>query len=121
MNLGPLEPYRKYAKALAYAAAIAGLVSTGAMVEHWRMGKKLASKERDYYQERAKLSEEYTRTMREAAQRADTAVLEAQAVLAKARKGNAKAIEATRAAEPKDDAYACRRLPLPENYLETFR
>lgn len=111
---GKLNPYARYAKAIAVAAAAAGIFSSGALIEHWRGGKKFA----EYKLTRATaLNERQQKAMTDGL----TAVLSLHDELRKARKANAALVKASALAAPAAPEYACRDKPLPETFLETFR
>jgi hypothetical protein len=107
-------PQLRYAKAIALAAAAAGLFGSGALIEHWRGGKKFA----EYKLTRASaLNDRQRRAMEDGL----SAVLSLHGELAAARVKNRELARASALAAPTAPEYACRDKPLPETFLETFR
>jgi hypothetical protein len=116
-----MNPFLLKYKVALIAAAFAGAAGAGWVANGWRLGKKLAAQESEYFQARARRGEDYADTLVKAAATAGETIRESQVILAHARTFKAKALAETRAKAPTAPEYGCLDKPLPEDYLETFR
>jgi hypothetical protein len=91
---GRLSPYGRWVKTAAIAAAAAGMVSTGALVEHWRMGRKLAQQAEANTQQRLREVTQLTAEQQDREAKNAAAILAAHSALKAQR-----AINATLAAQ----------------------
>lgn len=108
-------------KAALMAGALVAAAGAGWMGNGWRLGKKLADQRTDFYQAKGRRADDYANALVAGARNANAAVLEAHAILARAR-GEAKRLVAEAAAKaPTTGQFACRQDALPEDYLEVFR
>jgi hypothetical protein len=118
---GRLSPYGRWVKTAAIAAAAAGMVSAGALVEHWRMGRKLAQQAEANTQQRLREVTQLTAEQQDREAKNAAAILAAHSALKAQRAINATLAAQLAALAPKGPEFACRQLPLPEEYLEEFR
>jgi hypothetical protein len=117
----PLGPLVNRYKVFLILAGCGGLIATGATVEHWRMGKKVAEQAQKSTAEKLVRQTALTDRQQRAMQDSLRAVLDAHAALKAERARNRELVKASVAAAPTAPEFACRDLPLPETYLETFR
>lgn len=109
-----LNPYARWIKMAAYALAAVALVSAGWVTNGWRLGAQIAHK--DAARQTA-LTERNAKAIHDALE----AVTRSQAALDQERKANTKRVASAVQKAPKAPQYACRDIPLPEDYLEEFR
>ena len=110
----------KYKYAFVAAGAV-GLVAAGWAAQGWRMGKKIEAQRADYAEAKGRRGQAYADTLATAALAASTRITEAQALLNQARAAKAKALADVARLAPTGPPFECRNLPLPDDYLETFR
>lgn len=103
-----------YARLLIAAAALAGAGASGALVEHWRLGNKYQAAKAARV---SALNERQAKAMVEALETTQRLTRELQA----ARWSNAKLVAKAAQTAPQGPEWQCRKQPLPETYLETFR
>lgn len=108
-------------KAVLIAAAFVGATGAGWVAQGWRMGKRIEAQRADYAEAKGRRGQAYADTLAQAATMASTRITEAQALLAQARAAKAKALEDVARLAPKGPEFDCRKLPLPNDYLEIFR
>ncbi len=110
-----------YRKALVLAAVATAAGSAAWTVQGWRMGKALAQQDAQHQAATVRRTNVAIADWNKAAVDVAEALRLSKAKLASERLANKRALDALRLAQPQDSSYACRRLPLPDNYLETFR
>jgi hypothetical protein len=111
---GKLNPYARWVKLAAVLLTCLALFAAGWVVNGWRLGEASATKE-------AARQTALTARQAKAMQDALEAVTASQAALAAARATNAQLVRAAGQRAPTAPQYACRELPLPDDYLEAFR
>lgn len=116
-----LDKYRRAICAAAIVTGAVGLVTSGWVAQGWRMGKKIEAQRADYAEAKGRRGQEYANTLARASEAASTRITEAQALLTQARAIKAKALAQAAQTAPKGPEFACRDLPLPDDYLETFK
>lgn len=109
-----LNPYARAIKLGAILLLAVGLFAAGWQVNGWRLGAQIERKEAA---RQTALTARQAKAMGEALE----AVTAAQARLAAERKANAALVAKAAQEAPTAPAYDCRKAPLPETYLETFR
>lgn len=118
---GQLNPYARWIKLAAIAVATAALVSAGWVTNGWRLGQDIArletKVERKEVARQTALNERQAKAMGEAL----AAVTRSQAALTDARRSNAQRVAQAAQKAPTAPTYACRDVPLPEDYLEDYR
>lgn len=118
IGLASIKRYRNFLILAAVTVAAGGSAWTA---QGWRMGKRLEAQRADYAEAKGRRGQAYADTMAQAAQAATIRVTEAQALLAQARDIKAKALAEAAQKAPKGPAFDCLKVPLPDDYLETFR
>lgn len=116
-----LNPYARWIKLAAIALAAAALVSAGWVTNGWRLGKDIAELQTDVARKEATRQTALNERQQKAIGDALGAVTAAQVALTTARKVNASLVSKAAQSAPKAPQYACRDIPLPDDYLEDFR
>lgn len=116
-----LNPYARWIKLGAIALAAVALVATGWVTNGWRLGQKVAALETKV--ERKEVARQTALNERQAKAIADAlaAVTRSQTALEAARQENARLVSKAAQKAPTAPQYACRDIPLPDDYLEEFR
>lgn len=107
-------PWVRAAKALAVGLLVVGLFAAGWVTNGWRLSAQI---------ERKEAARQVALTTRQAKAMEEVLglVTASQAALKAERKANAALVRKAAQTAPTAPTYACRDVPLPEDYLEAFR
>jgi hypothetical protein len=110
-----------YRKVLVLGAVAAASAAAGWTVQGWRKGKELADLQTNHAQAEVRRQTAVGVEWAQATKGAMDSLAAAKQLLADERRRNAAKLAAVRAAQPTAPEFACRQLPLPETYLDSFR
>lgn len=116
-----LATIKRYRNTLILAAVAAASAGAAWQAQGWRLGRQMAKAEAAHSQADVRRGNLANKAWADATKGAMDTLRRSKAALAAQRLANAELLRQVQLAQPKDPAYACRALPLPDTYLEQFR